>query len=169
MYPNVHSSTNYNNQDMETTQVPRLTPHGRQRQAWNAEATAAVTKKPVCKHRSLSTLPLLGACAARHCQDPVIQGQLPQRTHGAPQAVATSCWPLSLQACPASVPLPPQAWMSQSPLSSCYFNPILSGRGTDALRWPTRRGRANPKLNPRSCTNKEEKGKFLPAASGASD
>ena len=27
----------------------------------------------------------------------------------------------------------------------------------------------NPKLNPRSCANKEEKGKFLPAASGAAD
>ena len=27
----------------------------------------------------------------------------------------------------------------------------------------------NPKLNPRSCVNKEEKGKFLPAASGAAD
>ena len=27
----------------------------------------------------------------------------------------------------------------------------------------------NPKLNPRSCANKEEKGEFLPAASGAVD
>ena len=27
----------------------------------------------------------------------------------------------------------------------------------------------NPKLNPRSCANKEEKGKSLPAASGAAD
>ena len=27
----------------------------------------------------------------------------------------------------------------------------------------------NPKLNPRSCANKEEKGKFLCAASGAAD
>ena len=27
----------------------------------------------------------------------------------------------------------------------------------------------NPKLNPRSCANKEEKGKLLPAASGAAD
>ena len=26
-----------------------------------------------------------------------------------------------------------------------------------------------PKLNPRSCVNKQEKGKFLPAASGATD
>ena len=41
------------------------------------KAAAATTKKPVCKHRSLSTPPLLGACAACHCQGPVIQGQLP--------------------------------------------------------------------------------------------
>ena len=27
----------------------------------------------------------------------------------------------------------------------------------------------NPKLNSRSCVNKEEKGEFLPAASGAAD
>ena len=27
----------------------------------------------------------------------------------------------------------------------------------------------NPKLNPRSCVNKDEKGKSLPAASGAAD
>ena len=27
----------------------------------------------------------------------------------------------------------------------------------------------NPKLNPRSCANREEKGKSLPAASGAAD
>ena len=50
---------------------------GPQRRAWDAKAAAATTKKPVCKPRSLSTPPLLGACAARHCQGPVIQGQLP--------------------------------------------------------------------------------------------
>ena len=51
---------------------------GPQRRAGDANAAAAATKKPVCEHRSLSTPPLLGACAARHCQGPVIQGQLPQ-------------------------------------------------------------------------------------------
>ena len=49
---------------------------GPQRWAWDAKAGAAATKKPVCKHRSLPTPPLPGACAARHCQGPVIQGQL---------------------------------------------------------------------------------------------
>ena len=48
-----------------------------QRRAGDATAAAA-TKKPVCEHRSLSTPPLPGACAARHCQHPVIQGQLPR-------------------------------------------------------------------------------------------
>ena len=51
---------------------------GHQRRAWDAKAAAAATRKPVCEHRSLSTPPLPGACAARHCQGPVIQGQLPQ-------------------------------------------------------------------------------------------
>ena len=51
---------------------------GPQRQAWDAKAAAATTKKPVCKHRSLSTPPLTGARAARHCQGPVIQGKLPR-------------------------------------------------------------------------------------------
>ena len=49
-----------------------------QRRAWDAKAAAAATKKPVCKHRSLSTPPLPEACAAHHCQGPVIQGQLPR-------------------------------------------------------------------------------------------
>ena len=51
--------------------------HGPQRRAWDATAAAAATKKPVCEHRSLSTPPLPGACAARHSQGPLIQGQLP--------------------------------------------------------------------------------------------
>ena len=35
--------------------------------------------------------------------------------------------------------------MSQSPLISCYFNPVLSGQGTDALRRPTCTGGAKSK------------------------
>ena len=50
---------------------------GPQRRAGDAKAAAAATKKPVCKHRSLSTPPLPGACAACHCQGPVIHEQLP--------------------------------------------------------------------------------------------
>ena len=48
-----------------------------QRRARDAKAATATTKKPVCKHRSIFTPPLLGVCAARHCQGRVIQGQLP--------------------------------------------------------------------------------------------
>ena len=58
--------------------VSRSYQHGPQRRAGDTKAAAAATKKPVCKHRSLSTPPLPGACAARHCQGPVIQGQLPR-------------------------------------------------------------------------------------------
>ena len=52
--------------------------HRQQRQARNTKTPAAATKKPVCKHRPLSTHPLMGGCATRHCQGPVTQGQLPQ-------------------------------------------------------------------------------------------
>ena len=80
---------------------------GPQRRAWDAKAAAATTKKPVSKHRSLSTPPLLGGCAARHHQGPVIQGQLRREN-----ARRTSGWcnvmtPLLPQARPtSSVPLP---------------------------------------------------------------
>ena len=60
---------------------------GPQRRAGDANAAAATTKKPVCEHRSLSTPPLPGAGAARHCQDPVTQGQLPREN-----ARCTSGW-----------------------------------------------------------------------------
>ena len=73
---------------------------GPQRQAWDAKAAAAATKKPVCKHRSLSTPPLLGACAARHCQGPVIQGQLPWKN--------TRCASGWCNVMPSCRPLPPE-------------------------------------------------------------
>ena len=144
--------------------------YGPQRRAWDAEAAAAATKKLVSKHRSMSTPALPGACAAHHCQGPVIQGQLPrenaQHTSGwcnVTPASATAGSPRTLY---SSIP---PAWVSQSPLISCSFNPVLSERRTEALRRPICRASPNPKLNARSCVNKEEKGKFLPAASGAAD
>ena len=54
--------------------------------------------------------------------------------------------------------------MNNKALISCCFNPLLSGQ--DSLH--TEAG-PKPKLNPRSNVNKEEKGKFLHAASGAAD
>ena len=96
---------------------------GPQRQAWDAKAADAATRKPVCKHRSLSTPPLPGACAARHCQGPVIQGQLPRRTQSVPQAVAMSWWPLWLQAHPASIPLPPTGLSEPEPPNQLLVKP----------------------------------------------
>ena len=48
--------------------------------------------------------------------------------------------------------------MSQSPQSSCSFNPILSEQRTDALRRPTRRGGAKSKAEPRElCEQRRER------------
>ena len=143
---------------------------GPQRQAWDAKAAAAATKKPVCKHRSLSTPPLLEAYAARHCQSPMIQGQLPREN----TRRAAGCCNITLASAAAGSPhilypsLPP-AWGSQSPRISCYFNPVLSElEQMPSGNLHTEAG-PNTKLNPRSCANTEEKGKSLPAALGAAD
>ena len=84
---------------------------GPQRRAWTTTTATAATKNPVCKHRSLSTPPLLGACAAHHCQGPVIQGQLPwentRRASGccnvmpASSTAGTPCIPIM-----TTIPLP---------------------------------------------------------------
>ena len=100
---------------------------GPQRRAWDAKAAAAGIKKPVCKHRSLSTPPLLGDCAAFHSQGPVIHGQLPRES----KRHASGCCnvtPPSAATGLARIPYPslPPALVSQSPLISSYFNPILS-------------------------------------------
>ena len=133
--------------------------HGQQRWAWNAKAAVAATKKPVCKPRSLSTPPLLGACAARHCQGPVIQGQLPcentRRTSGWCKVTLAS----AVTGLPR-IPYPslPLAWVSQSPWISCYFNPVQSGQRRDAPRQPTRRGRAKSKAEPQElCKQRRER------------
>ena len=123
--------------------------HGPQRRAWNTKAAAEPTKKPVCKHRSVSTPPLQETCAARHCQGPVIHGQIPQE-----KTLCTSvCCNITLVSATASSPsilypsLPPPS-LSHSPLISRYFNPVLSGWGIDVLRRPTWRDRAKSKAEP---------------------
>ena len=81
----------------------------------------------------------------------------PGRTHGAPQTVAMSCWPLPPQARPAfCTPLCLPPWVSQSPLISCYFNPVLSERRTDALRRPTCRGGVNSKAEPQELSEQRK-------------
>ena len=102
--------------------------HRPQRQAWNAKAAAAATKKPECKHRSPSTPPLLGACAAHHYLGPVIQGQLPWENTRWPSGCC-NIMPASVTTGSPRIlyPFLSLGWVSQSPLISCSFNPILSG------------------------------------------
>ena len=59
---------------------------------------------------------------------PWSRDNFPGRTQGTPQAVATSRRPLRA-AGSHRIPYPSlrQAWVSQSHLISCFFNPILSG------------------------------------------
>ena len=119
---------------------------GHKRRAWNTKAAAAAIMKPVCEHRSPSTPPLLGACAACHCQGPMIQGQLPWEN----TLCTSGCCNVTLTSAAAGLPrilYPsiPLSWVSQSPLIRCYLNPFLSGRRTDILRWPTHRGGAKSK------------------------
>ena len=142
-----------------------------QRQAWNSKAAAAGTNIPVCKHRSLSTPPLPGACATCHCQGPLIQGQLPLENTWC----TSGCCNVTLASAAAGspcIPYPslPSAWVSQSPLISCYFNPILSEQRTDALRWPTCRGREKSKAEPKELCEQRRERKISPlAASGGVD
>ena len=114
---------------------------GHQRWAGNAEAAAKATKKPVCKHRSLSTPPLPGACAARHCQGPVIQGQVPQENTGRASGWCNVMLPLPLQARPASrnppspthIPHPPSLSEPDPPIQLLLKPPPVCV-GRDALR-----------------------------------
>ena len=139
--------------------------HRHQKLAWNSKAANATTKKPVWKHRSQSTPTLPKACAACHCQSPVIQGQLPQE-NTQPTAGCCNIMPASAATGSPHIPYPSllPAWLSQSPLISCYFNPVLSGRGTDALRWPTCRGRAKSKAEPQELCEQRREREFSPSS-----
>ena len=103
---------------------------GPQRLVGDAKAAAAANKKPVCEHRSLSTPPLLGACAACHGKAPVIRGQLPRENAGHTSGCCNVTPLPPPQARPASsVPLPPRGLSEPEPLKQLLFNPVLSGRG----------------------------------------
>ena len=136
-----------------------------QRRAWDIKAAAAATKKPVFKPRSLATRPLPGACAACHWQGPAIQGQLSWENTWH----TSGCWNVTaasaLQA-GTRIPYPslPMAWLSQNPLISYYFNPILSERRTDALRWPTRRGGARSKAEPQELWEQTREREISPSS-----
>ena len=142
--------------------------HGHHRWAWNAKTAAAATKKPVCKHRSLSTPSLPGACAAHHGQGPVIQGQLPWENT---QSACCNVMMASAAAGSPHIPCPslPPAWVSQIPLISCYFNPVLSERRTDAPRWPTRRGGAKSKAEPQELCKQRREREISPSSLRSSE
>ena len=132
-----------------------------QRWAWNANAAAA-TKNPVCKCRSLPTLP---GEPEEHATAwvPWSRNNFPRRTHGTSQAVAMLCWPLLLEACPTFQLWLPHAslsvaWVSKRALISHCFNPLLSGQGTGTWRWPTSRGGAKTKVELQElCKQKRER------------
>ena len=58
----------------------------------------------------------------------------------------------------------PQAWVSQSLLISCYFNPVLSEQRTDVLRWPTRRGGTKSKAEPRELCEQRREREIAPSS-----
>ena len=110
---------------------------------------------------TLSTRPLPGACAARHCQGPVIQGQFPQDNTGTSQAVATFCWPLTPQARP-TFRTPPSPWPegARAPYSAATLNTSSLNEEQDPSGDLHAEVGLNPKMNSRSCVNKDEKGNF---------
>ena len=61
-------------------------------------------------------------------------------------------------------PYLPLAWVSQSSRTSCSFNPVLSERRTDTLRWPTRRGRSKPKAEPRELCKQRREREIFPSS-----
>ena len=65
---------------------------------------------------------------------------------------------------PPLYPSLPAAWVSQSPQSSCSFNPVLSGWGTDALRRPTRRGGSKSKADPQELCEQRREGEISPSS-----
>ena len=65
---------------------------------------------------------------------------------------------------PPLCPSLPTAWVSQSPRSSCSFNPVLSGRGTDTLRRPTCRGRSKSKAEPQELWEQRREGEISPSS-----
>ena len=139
--------------------------HGCQRWAWNAKAAAAATKKPVCKHRSLSKPPIPGDCAACHCQGPMNQGQLPlENTRGASDCC--NVMPASANAGSPRILYPslPPDWVSQSPLNSCYFKLVLSRWGTEALRLPTCRCGAKSKPEPQELREQRREREISPSS-----
>ena len=150
-----------------------------QQWAW----AAAIRSDPRDGHETLTLLPLPPRilCASTghyshtpphpHSWEPVqhatarvlrSRDNIPRRTHGTPQAVVMSRWPLPPQAHPAfqlwlRYPSISPAWVSKTALISRCFNPLLSGWGRDA--WgPTHRGGVKTKAEPQElCEQRKER------------
>ena len=96
----------------------------------------------------------------------------PRRTHGAPHAAATSRLRLlqrhaglcRRRLAPHPYPSLPPAWVSQSPRSSCSFNPVLCERKTDGLKRPTRRGWSKSKAEPRELYEQRREREISPSS-----
>ena len=107
-------------------------------------------------------LPSLEAVQPTTARVPWSRDNFPGRTHGTPQAVAMSCWPLPLQAHPTfRTPPSPQPERARAPESAAPLT--LSCLGEEQMPEGNLHAEAGPntKQNPRSCVNKEKKGKFL--------
>ena len=118
----------------------------------------------MCKHRSLSTPSLPGACAARHYQAPVIQEQLPPE-YAWHASGCCNVTPASAAAGSPRIRTPPSPRLNQpEPPISCSFNPVLSERRTDALRRPTCRGGSKSKAEPRELSKQKREREISPSS-----
>ena len=94
---------------------------------------------------------------------PWSRDNFPGRTHGAPQAGAMSRQPQARPTFCTPPPRPPTpVWVSQSPLISCYYNPILSEREqtlSGDLHTEQRRGQIQS-WTPGAVRTKKRKGNF---------
>ena len=64
---------------------------------------------------------------------------------------------------PHSIPLPPPSLSEPEPPKQPLFNPVLSGWGTDALRWPTCRGRTKSKAEPQELCEQTREREISPS------
>ena len=145
---------------------------GPQRWAWNSNAAAEVAKNPVFKHRSLPAPASQGLCSP-----PLPGSRDPETTSLGEHMARLRLLQRHSRLCHHR--LAPHsnynyhthpshlAWVSKRPLISCCLKPVLSGREQKPERNLHAEVGLKPKPKPRSCVNKEEKGKFLRADSGA--
>ena len=117
------------------------------------------------RHLCASTPPLIHTSPPRSLCSPPLPGSRDPGTSSPGEQLGHAsgcCNIMPASATPGSPHLPyPSlflAWMIQSPLISCSFNPLLSGRRTDARERPTCRGGAKSKAEPQElCEQRRER------------